>query len=157
MREFNKKKNYKIVLTQEQIETAMNMALDGKPIVSILEAICLDSRSFWEYKQQDPLFQNDFEQARLEGLEMLADQLITIVDEYQDVQKARAKSDNYKWLLSKRKPQIYGDKIDVNVNQTVDIGGALKEARQRAIEKSSTKEIIGNDPVLLPEYKKLKD
>lgn len=63
----------------------------------------------------------------------MADGLMTVADEVQDVQRARLKSDNAKWLLAKRKPSVYGDKVDIHVTQTIDITGALSEAKKRAL------------------------
>lgn len=40
-------------------------------------------------------------------------------------------SDNIKWSASKKKPLVYGDRIDVTVT-TVSLGNALTEAKRRA-------------------------
>ena len=120
------------VYTEEQRERAIELAANGAPLKVIVNEILSNEYDFWLYRQHDPIFYTKFEQARQEGLEHLADALITLSDEEQDVQRARLKSDNYKWLLSKRKPQIYGDSLNVNVNHTVDVGAALQDARQRA-------------------------
>lgn len=114
----------------------------------IIDALMTNEYNFWMYKQQYPLFTANFDRARNEGLEHLADQLIKIDELHQDVQRARLKSDNYKWLLSKRKPAIYGDKIDINVNQTIDIGTALQEARQRALPKIDEKNVTPLDTMI---------
>lgn len=124
--------------TKEQLDLAIEMASAGEPLSKIIDAICTTKIGFWLYKEHNPDFVLRFERARQEGLEHLADELITIADDNLDVQRSRLKSDNYKWLLSKRKPAVYGDKIDINVNQTIDIGSALKEARSRALPQSST-------------------
>lgn len=119
--------------TEEQLETAIQMASKGEPLKRIIDECLLESEyKFWLYRQHYPDFTNNFEQARQEGLEHLADGLMTAHDEYTDVQRARLKSDNAKWLLSKRKPEIYGDKVDIHVSQTIDITAALTEARARA-------------------------
>lgn len=128
--------------TKEQLDTAIELASKGEPLRKIIDAICSTEIDFWTYRQQYPEFQNSFEQARQEGLEHIADGLITIADDYVDVQRGRLKSDNAKWLLSKRKPSIYGDKVDIHVSQTIDITSALTEARARAAIGSSTAEDI---------------
>lgn len=120
-------------LTDEQKQTAIELAAQGHPLKKIIDAILLSEFGFLRAKELDPIFRQRFEHARQEGLEHLADALINISDEYIDVNKARLKSDNYKWLLSKRKPGTYGDRIDVNVTQTVDITGALNDAKSRLV------------------------
>lgn len=120
-------------LTEEQKKLAIDMAAEGKSITQIVDSLCVSNHQFLMLRQNDPVFSESFERARHEGLEHIADNLLVVADEYADVQRARLKSDNAKWLLSKRKPKIYGDKIDVNINQTIDISGALSEAKQRAL------------------------
>lgn len=123
--------------TQEQLDIAIDMAAKGEPLKKIVEAMMTYETGFWLYRQQYPDFKLAFEQARQEGLEQMADGLITAADDYQDVQRGRLKSDNVKWLLSKRKPEIYGDKVDIHVSQTIDITAALTEARQRSLQTRS--------------------
>jgi hypothetical protein len=120
-------------LSDEQKALAIELAIKGVSIQKIREAIKVDSRFFWEARVQDLAFDIEFNRARQEGLEELADGLLEMNEQYGDVQKARLQSDNVKFLLSKRKPHIYGDRIDLNVNQTVDIGAAMKEAMARVL------------------------
>ena len=124
--------------TQEQLDLAIELAASGEPLKKIIDSIMTNEIGFWLYRQQYPDFQISFEQARQEGLEHLADGLITAHTDEMDVQRARLKSDNAKWLLSKRKPTIYGDKVDIHVSQTIDIGDALREARARALPLNDT-------------------
>lgn len=140
--------------TKEQLELAIDLASKGEPLKAIIDAMLTTEIDFWTYRQQYPDFQIVFEQARQEGLEHLADGLITAHKDEVDVQRARLKSDNAKWLLSKRKPSVYGDKVDIHVTQTIDIGSALSEARARAlpnvvrdvIEVSKNTNAAKNDP-----------
>ena len=120
------------LLTPEKQKEAVELAVQGASTAKIAERLGLSSYAFWEYRQNVPLFSNKYEIARIEGMESLADGLLTIVDRYDDVQAARLQSDNTKWLLSKRNAKKYGDRLDVNVSQTVDISGALNEALNRA-------------------------
>jgi hypothetical protein len=124
--------------TEEQLTTAIDLATKGEPLKNIIAAIITDEVAFWAYRQHYPDFQNKFEQARQEGLEHLADGLMTAHSDDIDVQRARLKSDNHKWLLSKRKPSVYGDKVDIHVSQTIDIAGALEEARSRALPPATS-------------------
>lgn len=119
--------------TEEQLELAIDLATKGEPLKNIITGMLTDESAFFIYRQRDPLFSAAFERARLEGLEHIADGLLTVHDDYIDVQRARLKSDNAKWLLAKRKPAIYGDKVDIHVSQTIDIGAALTEAKRRAL------------------------
>ena len=129
----------KFQLTQEQADIAIDLAHKGRTIRSIADEICVELSSFAKYRRDNLLFQELFNIARQDGLEVLADDLIDIADNTPDVQKARLKSDNYKWLLSKRKSHIYGDRLDVTLIQKVDIMGALSAAKNRMRDVSLDK------------------
>jgi hypothetical protein len=145
------------VYTDEQLEKTIELASKGEPLKRIIDEAILGSEYlFWLYRQHYPDFNNTFEQARQEGLEHLADGLITAHEEHHDVQRARLKSDNAKWLLSKRKPSIYGDKVDIHVSQTIDISAALMEARSRALPPPDTDGHVidvPSQPIALPKPK----
>lgn len=133
-----KKKSNTIVLSDEQIEEALKLAVDGDSIKDIADKILVSHMDFWHYRTHNAVFNQEFDLARQEGLEGLADGLLTIADDLSiDVYRAKLKSDNTKWILSKRKPQIYGDKIDLNVNTNIDISSALNAAKQRVVIEAS--------------------
>lgn len=137
-------------LSNEQRELALKLAAEGKSLDKIREAISvglsepIGAEGFRNYLKRHPEYASDFADARQDGLEELADKLLTITDDEPDVLRARLKSENTRWVLSKRKPHVYGDRLDLNVTKTVDIGAALLEARSRvsiptlAIEAEST-------------------
>lgn len=126
-------KGPKIEYSVEQLDTAIEMAARGESLKNIINAMLTNEVHFWKYRQDNPAFDKIFNSARQEGLEHLADALITMADEYQDVQRARLKSDNHKWLLSKRKPTVYGDKVDIHVSQTIDLSAAISDAKSRIV------------------------
>lgn len=122
-----------IELTDEQMTICITLAAEGKSLRKIIDALCINETQFLRARQDDPYFAQVFEDARQEGLEHHADSLLDIANEEQDVQRGRLKSDNIKWLLSKRKPRTYGDRVDVNVTQTVDMASAMREAQERVL------------------------
>lgn len=63
--------------------------------------------------------------------DLLADETIGIADTETDAQRARNRIDARKWLASKHNSKRYGDRIDLNVTQTLDIGATLAEAKAR--------------------------
>lgn len=69
----------------------------------------------------------------------LADQLLEIPDTYDDVARAKLKSENIKWLISKRNRKSYGDKLEIDHNHNIDIKAALNSATSRL------KEVNNND------------
>lgn len=138
-----------VVLSEEQKTIAINMAAEGKALKQIIDAICMPEYAFLNARRNDHNFEIMFEEARQEGLEHHADSLLVIANEEVDVQRGRLKSDNIKWLLSKRKPKTYGDRIDVTMTQTVDIRSALAEAQSRILVHPSPRhdviEVVNNN------------
>lgn len=65
--------------------------------------------------------------------DLLADEALEIADTEQDAGKARNRIDVRKWLASKHNSKRYGDRIDLNVTQTLDISATLQEARTRLL------------------------
>jgi exoribonuclease R len=129
------------MLSEEQVRRALELAAEGLSIKDIRKEIGVSADELYKFRQVDATFDQKFKIARQEGLEELADSLLDIVDEYQDVQKARVKSENIRFLLSKRKPHVYGDRIDINITERVDIAAALNEAKARLNNSREVKEI----------------
>lgn len=121
------------MLTAEQKKQALALAFDGKSQLKIAQAIGCHPQVLATTADSDLIFRDSFARALDRGLDGLADSLIDMCDdETIAAHVLRQKSDNIKWLLARRAAKRYGDRLDINVNQTVDIGGALIEARKRA-------------------------
>lgn len=122
--------------TPEAAATVLRMMAEGHIQKDIANALGIGVTTLADWRVRDPLFDRECIRAQDIGFELDADSLKTIADEYLDVQRGKLKSENIKWLLSRRAAFKYGDRLDLNVNQTVDINAALLEARGRAIPAS---------------------
>jgi len=135
-------------LTEEQKTEAIRLAVEGHTIKSVADALLLTRIDFWHYRNAHPSFTNKFDAARKEGLEDLADDLIGIADDVSmDVHRAKLKSDNIKWILSKRKPETYGERIDLHVNTNIDITKALESAKARIVSQPMLIDSSDDDPL----------
>jgi hypothetical protein len=65
--------------------------------------------------------------------DFLVDDAIEAARNEPDVMRARVIAENNRWAASRRNSKKYGDRIDLNVTQTLDISGTLLEARQRML------------------------
>lgn len=129
-------------LTEEQIELACEKLYEGHISMSdIADLLCVSLSWLNKQRLKDPNLDTRLMHAQRLGMDSLAEMALKIPDEYEDTNRARLKVDTIKWYLAKRKPEVYGDRIDVNINQTVDIGGALTEARNRTVVEVSKKEV----------------
>lgn len=96
----------------------------------------LNLKPYWIVKwcANLPAFERAWQLARDVQTESLADKLLHATDGLTPamVGVARLQSENVRWLLSKWNRR-YGDKLDLNVEHTVNIAGALAEARARLL------------------------
>lgn len=121
-----------IGLTKEEIAKMLKLASHGKSLRSICLELNISLDKFHKIRKRAPSLDSALQSARNSGLDVIADDLIDIADTYGDPLQARVKSDNIKWLLTKRKPKEYGDQLNINVEQKVSITGAMAEAARRA-------------------------
>jgi hypothetical protein len=96
----------------------------------------------------------DFDSACIRADKIAADlevdNLDKIAREEPDVQRARLRCENIKWKVARRHASKYGDRLDVNLNQTVDIGSALSEAMQRVLPPRDPQQEREVESVVIP-------
>jgi hypothetical protein len=120
-------------ITAAQKEAAISKALEGKGCKDIAAAAGIPLRQLFELIELDSSYRETLSRARDTGLDTLVDELLEIArDESMQVDRARLLCDSIKWTASRRAPRRYGDRLDVNMTQTVDIAGALIDARKRS-------------------------
>lgn len=120
-------------LTNELAQQIIDAVADGEGLRKTLKKLNVRSSQFAKFMAENPLLETHYGRAQIIRAELLVDEVIDIVDEEPDPNKARVRADARKWYASKMQPQKYGDRLDLNVNQTVDIGTALAEAKKRAL------------------------
>lgn len=79
-----------------------------------------------------PAFAAAVERARVIAQHEFVDQIPEIIDTEQDLVRMRERVSAIKWTASKLSPRTFGDKLDITVEQRVDLAGALAEAKARA-------------------------
>jgi len=102
-----------------------------------LNEICADLRlnpaAVALVRRDDVAFDNEIREAQAFCVDMMTDRLEHIEDEEENPIMAKVISENIKWLASKRLKQIYGDKVEINHNHTINIQDAMIEARNRTM------------------------
>lgn len=124
-------------ISKEAVLAVIKDMAAGASLRSLLARESIHAQVFFDAVFSDPQLTEQYSRARQARTELEVDGLIEIADTEPDPNKARVRIDTRKWIASKMNPNQYGDRIDVNVNQTIDIGGALKEARARALPPST--------------------
>ncbi len=118
-------------MTPSDQERALALAAAGRTMRQIAGELRCHVRDIYQQLAKNAAFERRFARARKEGLELLADDLITISDEQPDVNRAKLKSDNVRWLLARRLPGQYGDRLAVDVSHSIDLRAALQGAEVR--------------------------
>lgn len=127
-------------LATDQEELAINMISEGAKVIEVAKALGFkDTNGFLRYRRAYPDFEEEFQIALQANSENLEDKLLNI-DEWfpHDAKMADVVSKNTMRVLGYRSPKRYGDKIDLNVTQTIDIAGSLERAERRVIEAATT-------------------
>jgi hypothetical protein len=69
------------------------------------------------------------------GIDAMVEKTFEVIDEEEDVLRARLKVDTLKWYVSKIAPKKYGDKIGVEHSGSIDLGLADRISKARARNK----------------------
>lgn len=96
--------------------------------------------TFHKYIKGSPELAEMYEEAVQRGLDAMADALVHIDNDerfgHTDPKMAKVVSDNIKWLISKRDPERFGDRIEVRQTVSVDLAitSRLNAARTRLVD-----------------------
>lgn len=105
----------------------------GEGLREVCERHGIAAKRLYRERLSNAGFDAAYRRARELGIDARIDDLDGIAERTPDVQRARLMCDNRKWAASKLVPHVYGDRLDVNVTQTVDIRGALERATARVL------------------------
>ena len=124
-------------MTPAQELQVIDLAREGKTIREIARSVSLNCGQIYQHSAENAPFQTLFSRAQAEGLELWADEIKESAAEFEDVQRARLHSDNLKWLLARKLAHKYGDRLNVDVQGSVDLVGVLADARRRLLPVSN--------------------
>jgi hypothetical protein len=125
--------NEVMALNENDVLKIIDEIYAGNSVTSALKKHKISPKHFHQAIASTPSLEVQYERAQAARAEILAEDIVNIADTESDPQKARNMIDARKWYSSKMKPAKFGDRIDVNVTQVVDINVALTEARKRAL------------------------
>lgn len=100
--------------TQALADTICERIMNGESLRSIVSDAAMPNRSsVHKWLAENKAFSDQYVRAKDNQADTLADELIYIADNAEDIQKARLQVDTRKWVASKLKPKKYGDKLDM--------------------------------------------
>ena len=123
------------LISDKQKEYIVREVATGRTAKSVAVELGFKHSLIFDTCEIDTVFRDRINRARVSGVDALVDDLQTVAENEPDVQRARLQCDNIKWIASKLQPNKYGDRIDVNVTNSIDLNQAMIEARKRMMEK----------------------
>lgn len=119
--------------TDPQVVKVIEKILDGLPLREAVKHAGLTPQLFNYRLQSDREAAVAYSRAVEIKADLLADEVVHLADGDGDPAKVRNQMNARQWLASKLYAKRYGDRIDLNVTQTIDIGNTLAEARARLL------------------------
>jgi len=126
----------------ERVSLAIAMVEEGSTLSKALEACNLKRAMFAGVMQSERELAARYARAREFSADFLVDAALDAAVNEPDVLRARVIAENNRWAAGKFNSKRYGDRIDLNVSQTLDISGTLLEARQRMLRSVSDQQQI---------------
>jgi hypothetical protein len=118
-------------LTDVQAQVCTLIAT-GQPLKKALELAGTTEYRYSKWLVELPAFERAVMAARVMIVQRRVDHMSDVARNEPDINRAKVIIDTDKWLASKLISRVYGDKLDVNVTTTIDLAGALAEAKERA-------------------------
>lgn len=134
---------------------AIDLISQGNTLTEACDQSNLPISTFHNYINKDENLHAMYVEADQRGSDAMADALVNIdnhrIHGQSDPKMAKVISDNIKWVLSKRKPKEYGDRVQVDHSVTVDVAitTALDAARRR-VPVADQSDVI--DAEVVPHY-----
>lgn len=109
---------------QKQADEIIELITQGSSLRDIVELGYPSAPTLFRWMEANEDFRKQYARAREEQAEFMVSEIINIADTEEDPAKARNRIDARKWAAMKLLPKVYGDRQDVNINQTVSIAHA---------------------------------
>lgn len=119
-------------LSDEQ-RTVLGRLAVGDSIDTACKAAGVTRYRYAQWMANEPAFSRSTLSARAIVADHHLDELDTLMRTEADVNRLRLLAEHRRWKASKLISKVYGDRLDVNVTQTVDLAGALAEAEARRV------------------------
>ena len=119
--------------SNDLVQTIIERVLDGSSLKDATKECGIDVFKFNRMLQGDKAAALAYARAVEIRADILADEALHIADTENDAAKARNQIGVRQWLASKLYAKRYGDRIDLNVTQTIDVSATLAEARARLV------------------------
>lgn len=118
----------------EQLEAVLIAITEGESVKRACEGVGIRYWTFNHLVTVTPELEILYLQAQRASAEAMAQDIKDIADNEPDAARARNRMMARQWYSSKLLPNKYGERLDINLTQVVDVGGAIEAGRQRVID-----------------------
>jgi hypothetical protein len=112
-------------------KTVIDVMQTGETVVTSCQKAGVSVAAFYAAKRRSPELQSAFEAAQEIQLDVMADDIFNIHVRVRDPLMARVVSENRRWLLGKRNPLKFGEKMPIDDARNADLTAILREAVAR--------------------------
>lgn len=122
---------------QYNYDAGIDCALEGKTYNQIAEAMQCDARTLIRLRHRYVPFNDKLSWARACALEYKADALSTLCQDHPELhdkpQVLKTMFETGRWFLAVADPRKYGERMNVVIEEKVDLRGSLEQARSRVL------------------------
>ena len=137
--------NLRVISATKQV---IALIAQGEPLKRSIDALGLTMDLFHSCVSGERELSQAYARAQEMRADILVEEAIAAADSDIDPAKARNMMTVRQWAASKYHSKKFGDRIDLNVTQMLDISGTLLEARQRMLRPVSDQQLIEDAQVI---------
>ncbi len=123
--------------TQYNYQAALDAALEGCNYTEIAKAMGCHRRTLVKLRHEYVPLSEALSRARAYSLDLKADELSTLCQDHPELhdkpQILKTMFDQGKWFLACADPRKYGDRMNIEVTERIDLKGAMDKAKDRVI------------------------
>jgi len=119
--------------TPEIESEIIDRILSGEAIEDIVDSVGVSARTFYRRKADDAEFGASIARAQSEAQDAWVDRTerLMLSATSENWQLVQFQCRHIAWIAGKRKPKVYGDKIQQEITGSLDLAGRLSAARER--------------------------
>jgi len=118
-------------------DAGIEAAIQGKGYNEIAKAMGCARRTLVRLRQQYLPFSETLSRARALGLDELFDDIRYIVEDNPDIdhRKIKTKFESTKYYLACSDPRKYGERMNIEITEHVDLKASLAQAKERVLKQ----------------------
>jgi transposase len=130
--------------TAEQAKRAIDLAIGGMTQREIAQELGVHPTVIGKWKLANDVFAAELRHAQEEGSIARVDALRQKIESDPDWKRSRVIADVERWALERQFRKQWGQQLDLNVNERIDLNGALIDARKRVLLPTSNLAQLAN-------------